>query len=40
MDELDETPEAPDLPPVDGVEVFGPPVLPVVDSAKAAEARP
>lgn len=29
-----------ELPSVDGVEVFGPPDQPVMDSAEAAEARP
>lgn len=37
---MSETPLEVELPPVDGVEVFGPPDQPIVDSSEAAEVRP
>ena len=37
---MSETPEEIELPPVDGVEVFGPPEQPIVDNPEAAEVRP
>lgn len=36
----DITKDGPDLPPVDGVEVFGPPDQPITDSPDAAAVRP